>query len=91
MRIVILLAVLLSGCAFPVSQVSSNLPPGYRAGYRDGCSSGEAAAGSLLHSTRRDVSRSLNDREYAMGWEDGFRSCKGQHEDLYGGIRYRGR
>ena len=46
-------------------------PPAVREGYIDGC---ESAKGSRL--ARKDARRFQDDRQYAMGWNDGFALCK---------------
>jgi len=47
----------------------SGYPPGFRAGYADGCSSVGAAM-------KRDETRFKTDSEYAQGWRDGNDICK---------------
>jgi hypothetical protein len=42
-----------------------------REGYIDGC---ESARSSEF--ARRDAKRMADDRQYAMGWNDGFSMCK---------------
>jgi hypothetical protein len=42
-----------------------------REGYIDGC---ESARDSEF--ARRDAKRMAGDRQYAMGWNDGFSMCK---------------
>ncbi len=74
---------MLAGCGgIPTEQQRITGPPGYRAGYNDGCPSGEAAAGHIYARHRKDVERALRDERYRMGWEDGFRSCKARHEGV---------
>lgn len=46
-------------------------PPAVREGYVDGC---ESAKDSEF--ARRDARRMADDRQYAMGWNDGFSMCK---------------
>jgi hypothetical protein len=46
-------------------------PPAVREGYIDGC---ESARDSEF--ARRDAKRMAGDRQYAMGWNDGFSMCK---------------
>lgn len=47
----------------------SGYPPGFRAGYADGCISVEGAR-------KRDEARFKNDTDYAQGWRDGTDICK---------------
>lgn len=47
----------------------SGYPPGFRAGYADGCTSAGAAV-------KRDEPRFKTDSDYAQGWRDGNDICK---------------
>ena len=49
----------------------SGFPPAFRDGYADGCQS--AKTGAAL---KRDAARYANDRQYGMGWRDGFDICR---------------
>jgi len=46
-----------------------NVPPAYKDGYSDGCTS---TAGGR----KRDDKRYLSDRQYGLGWRDGFNLCR---------------
>ena len=76
--VVVLLCVVVIGlvsCAGPKPtrpQVNLNgFPPAFQDGYADGCQS--AKTGAAL---KRDAARYANDRQYAMGWRDGFDICR---------------
>lgn len=45
-------------------------PPAVRDGYVDGCESAKRSAYA-----RKDAQRMASDRQYAMGWNDGFAIC----------------
>jgi hypothetical protein len=47
----------------------SGYPPGFQAGYADGCASVRSAR-------KRDEGRFKNDALYAQGWRDGYDICK---------------
>jgi len=84
MRIkVIILLLLVSGCATDMRQVDreicSNQPPAYNQGYADGCNSGFVAAGHPYYKFSKDVVRFSSDVMYKQGWEDGFNICKGKY------------
>jgi hypothetical protein len=49
----------------------NGFPPAFQDGYADGCQS--AKTGAAL---KRDAARYANDRQYAMGWRDGFDICR---------------
>ena len=49
----------------------SGFPPAFRDGYADGCQSAKDRA-----AVRRDAARYANDRQYALGWRDGFDICR---------------
>ena len=46
----------------------SGFPPGFRAGYADGCASASER--------RRDEARFRSETDYAQGWRDGYDSCR---------------
>lgn len=77
-RILILLVVI--GCA--VSAPPG--PPAYQDGFRDGCSSGYAAAGTLAYQWTKDVERAMEDKLYATGWADAYDRCKTEWQTLPG-------
>lgn len=84
------LALTLSACA-PVDQMTkrntAGQPQEYSAGYKDGCGSGYVASGHPYASAAKDVRRFLDDKLYAMGWNDGFATCKGDYDSLQGAMR----
>lgn len=82
-RTTILIAALtLSGCVTPAQMVERHVaevsaqPQAFRDGYRDGCTSGYAAANYYEMRFTKDARRYDSDRQYAGGWEDGFRVCR---------------
>ena len=48
-----------------------------------GCESGEAAAGNMFQSFKKDYSQYNSNKEYAQRWEDAFRQCKGEYENAW--------
>ncbi|WP_231422604.1 hypothetical protein [Pseudomonas sp. Leaf59] len=75
----------LSGCQTTHQDLlAKGYPPVFADGFDDGCSSGRQAAGVISGEFRKNVPRYLKEREYASGWEDGFRQCKAmrEHEEL---------
>lgn len=63
---------LAAGCA--VAPTGPARTPAYGDGFKDGCSSGEAAQ-SVFGRYRKDAGRFDSDPQYAQGWSDGFRKC----------------
>ncbi|MBM7063077.1 hypothetical protein JQX08_20360 [Pseudomonas sp. UL073] len=73
----LLLALLLAGCQSTHDYLlEQGYPPAYADGFRDGCSSGRQANGSISAGFSKDVPRYLADRHYEGGWDDGFRQCQ---------------
>ncbi|WET09951.1 MULTISPECIES: hypothetical protein [unclassified Pseudomonas] len=71
----------LSGCQSTHQELlAKGYPPAFADGFDDGCSSGRQAAGVITGEFRKNVPRYLKEREYAEGWEDGFRQCKAMRE-----------
>jgi hypothetical protein len=69
----------LAGCvSVRETMIERGFPPAYADGYADGCSSGDEAAGGLFYDTRKDTTRYSTDRQYAQGWDSGFRQCKSE-------------
>jgi hypothetical protein len=60
------------------TMIEQGFPPAYADGYADGCSSGNEAAGGLFAETRKDTARYGADRQYAQGWDSGFRQCRSE-------------
>ncbi|QHD09151.1 hypothetical protein [Pseudomonas sp. R76] len=72
----------LAGCQSTHQELlAKGYPPAFADGFDDGCSSGRQAAGVISGEFRKNVPRYLKDREYAEGWEDGFRQCKAMREN----------
>lgn len=68
--------VLLSGCQSTREQMlAQGYPVPFASGFEDGCGSGRQAAG-VLGEFHKNVSAYLADRQYATGWDDGFRQCQ---------------
>jgi hypothetical protein len=66
----------LAGCAVQVAPG----PIAYQDGWRDGCQSGEGAAGYIDASWSKDVERFNKDKLYAQGWTDAYDKCKTRFE-----------
>jgi hypothetical protein len=67
---------LLAGCQSTRERLlDQGYPAPFANGFEDGCGSGRQAAGAL-DEYRKDVPKYLADRQYAMGWDDGFRQCQ---------------
>ena len=69
------IAIFMGGCAAPKYQSShvnlSGFPPEYKAGYDDGCDSV-----NIPGIMKKDHKRFKSDKQYAMGWRDGYDLCK---------------
>lgn len=82
---------LLAGCVTnpnsPEMRMTRGQPPEYADGFRNGCDSGYVAAGHPYYRASKDVRRMLDDKLYAMGWNDGFAQCKGSYESIQRTIR----
>jgi hypothetical protein len=67
---------LLGGCQSPRDQLlAQGYPAPFASGFEDGCGSGRQAAGAS-GAFRKNVPAYLADRQYATGWDDGFRQCQ---------------
>ncbi|MGH6903965.1 MAG: hypothetical protein ACREIR_14620 [Geminicoccaceae bacterium] len=74
---VLIMALALAACTSTRDAlIVRGFPPAYAEGYDAGCPSGNAAAGSTFHSTRKDASRYAEDSQYAQGWDAGFARCQ---------------
>ncbi len=77
------LATLLVGCAStpPEEQLRREMvgaqdkSPLFTTGYGDGCQSGLSAGGNTAFAYAKDLNK-INDNDYKLGWEDGFRICQ---------------
>jgi len=79
-RVLVLMAVLLvpllGGCQSTRDYLlAQGYPPAFASGYADGCASGDSAA-KALGAFRKNVPVYLADKQYATGWDDGFRQCQ---------------
>lgn len=54
----------------------------FKTGFKQGCTSGYLAGGSLVHSFRRDTNRMAEDQEYKDGWKHGYRYCKEEFREM---------
>lgn len=69
-------AALLSACQTTRERLlAEGYPAPFANGFEDGCSSGRNAA-QALGEFRKNVPTYLADRQYATGWDDGFRQCQ---------------
>ena len=67
---------LLAGCQSTKDQLlAQGYPPAFASGFDDGCVSGRQASGAVGE-FRKNVPVYLKDRQYATGWDDGFRQCQ---------------
>jgi len=83
-----LASMLISGCASTAeTMMQKGYGPSYSKGYGDGCASGKNAAGSLLDQFTKDVNKYQRDSKYAMGWKDGYDTCKSQWKEEMRQIR----
>lgn len=65
-----------SGCQTTRERLlAEGYPAPFANGFDDGCSSGRNAA-QALGEFRKNVPVYLADRQYATGWDDGFRQCQ---------------
>ena len=75
----IVLVALLAGCGSTLERQMKGMegqPPAFHDGYRAGCASGLKAGGYMHYTFTKDVPRYERERQYADGWEDGFRVCR---------------
>lgn len=72
MKMILLFAAVLAGCAVA--------PRGPQTAVQAGCSSGYASAGHPWYSFTKDTPRYLSDPTYKSDWDDGFVQCKGSYE-----------
>lgn len=65
--------------------LSEGNPPGYVAGYMDGCSAGRRLAGDKRFVYRKNGTRFEKDALYARGWQEGQINCRNEAiaEDEY--------
>jgi len=83
-----LASLIVSGCASTAEIMQQQgYGPNYSQGYGDGCASGKNAAGSLFDQFTKDVNRYQRNSKYAMGWRDGYATCKSQWKEEMKQIR----
>jgi len=83
-----LASIMISGCASTSeTMMKQGYGPGYSKGYGDGCTSGKNAGGSILDEFKKDVRRYQSDSKYAMGWKDGYDTCKSKWKETMREIR----
>lgn len=74
---VLLALALLGGCQSTKERLlAQGYPAPFASGFEEGCGSGRQASGALGE-YRKNVAAYLSDRQYATGWDDGFRQCQG--------------
>jgi hypothetical protein len=87
----LILILFLASCATDMRtvdrEVGAGQPDGYKQGYRDGCDSGNVAAGHPYYRFSKDVSRYSSDNFYKQGWDDGYGVCKGSYESIQRSMR----
>ena len=68
----------LSGCGTPIPTpcLGPGHTPTYVAGYNDGCSSGNASQNPVAGFYRQDVKMFDSDKQYAEGWNTGYKKCE---------------
>lgn len=71
----------------PEMRMTQGQPPEYADGFQSGCDSGYVAAGHPYYRASKDVRRMVDDKFYAMGWNDGFAQCKGSYDSIRRGFR----
>ena len=79
----IFMLLVLTGCTTQqfvekrVAQLAPGVPPTYKTGYSDGCYTvvNETCSSSQAGAARRDTALIKSDRDYALGWNDGVRTC----------------
>jgi hypothetical protein len=57
-------------------------PDSYADGFEDGCFSGNKAGQELFGQFMKDLARFDTEKNYALGWSDGFRQCETEQEAL---------
>ncbi|MFR0675162.1 hypothetical protein ACLUUI_15625 [Enterobacterales bacterium AW_CKDN230030176-1A_HGKHYDSX7] len=73
---VLLTLALIGGCQSTAERLlAEGYPPPFVDGFTDGCTSGRHAAGEL-DDFRKNVPAYLQQPNYALGWDDGFRQCQ---------------
>jgi hypothetical protein len=73
---VLLTLISISGCQSTSERLlAEGYPPLFVEGFTDGCASGRHAAGEL-DGFRKNVPVYLQQPNYALGWDDGFRQCQ---------------
>ena len=70
----LVLQVLVAGCANPQSPATRPNLSGFSAVFKQGYSDGCDSAGS--RGTRRDEDRYKTEADYMMGWNDGYSACR---------------
>lgn len=93
MNKLLLAVLLLSGCSTSgmiQSQLSNSGQPQHIIdAVAHGCESGEAAAGNMFQSFKKDYNQYNSNKEYAQRWEDAFRQCRHEYENSIFTVRKR--
>ncbi len=72
---VLVIAGLAAGCSTP-TWTSPAGTQAYQVGYKEGCDSGFAVAGSPMYERIDEASPPFDDEQYVLGWSEGFHSCR---------------
>ena len=81
-------AMLFVGCASTAENMQAQgYGPDYSQGYGDGCESGKKAAGDAFSQFKKRVDRFDRDYKYREGWNDGFRTCKSEFDQVERDVR----
>ena len=73
---ILLTLISISGCQSTAEHLlAEGYPHLFVEGFTDGCASGRQAAGEL-DGFRKNVQVYLQQPNYALGWDDGFRQCQ---------------
>ena len=72
-----------TGCASTAENMQAQgYGPEYSQGYGDGCDSGKKAGGDMFEQFKKDVTHYDNSHKYREGWDDGYRQCKSEYQEL---------
>lgn len=77
-RVVIPMALALSGCSVMGADPAMQKNPNYRAGYDDGCAAASTMGANPREAPFRDEDLYKGDEAYRAGWSSGFSTCRDQ-------------
>ena len=72
---------LAAGCSTP-SWTSPAGTETYQIGYKEGCDSGYAIAGSPMYERIDEASPPFDNAQYVQGWSEGFHSCRTRYNRI---------